>query len=70
MANFASVTLIGHLGRDVELKSLADGTSVANFSLATSRKRRDSETSTHPLLAWRGRPRAGRAELSSDNSAH
>lgn len=46
MSNFASVTLIGHLGRDVELKSLSDGTSVANFSLATSRKRRDSETST------------------------
>ena len=46
MANFASVTLAGHLGRDVELKSLPDGTTVANFSLATSRKRRDKEVST------------------------
>lgn len=46
MANFASVTLIGHLGRDVELKSLPDGTTVANFSLATERKRRDKEVST------------------------
>ena len=46
MANFASATLVGHLGRDVELKWLPDGTAVANFSLATSRKRRDSEVST------------------------
>jgi single-strand DNA-binding protein len=46
MASFASVTLVGHLGRDVDLKSMADGTTVANFSIATSRKRRDSEVST------------------------
>ena len=46
MANFASVTLIGHLGRDVDLKSLPDGTAVANFSLATSRKRKDGEITT------------------------
>lgn len=46
MANFASVTLVGHLGRDVELKSLADGTMVANFSVATARKRKDSEMAT------------------------
>lgn len=46
MANFASVTLIGHLGRDVETKFLPDGTLVANFSIATSRKRRDGEVST------------------------
>lgn len=46
MSNFASVTLVGHLGRDVDIKSMADGTTVANFSIATSRKRRDSEVST------------------------
>lgn len=46
MANFASVTLIGHLGREVDLKSLPDGTIVANFSLATSRKRGGNEVST------------------------
>ena len=46
MANYASVTLVGHLGRDVDLKYLADGTAVANFSLATSRKRKDGEVST------------------------
>ena len=46
MANFASVTLIGHLGRDVDTKFLSDGTLVANFSIATSRKRKDGEVST------------------------
>ena len=46
MANFASVTLIGHLGRDPETKFIPDGTAVAKFSIATSRKRKDGEVST------------------------
>ena len=46
MASFASVVLIGHLGRDVDTKCLPDGTLVANFSIATSRKRKDGEVST------------------------
>lgn len=46
MANYASVTLVGHLGRDVDLKYLADGTAVANFSLATSRKRSGNDVTT------------------------
>ena len=46
MASFASVVLIGHLGRDVDTKFLSDGTLVANFSIATSRKRKDGEVTT------------------------
>lgn len=46
MSNFASVTLVGHLGRDVDTKSLSDGTTVANFSIATSRKRGGNEVTT------------------------
>ena len=46
MANYASVTLVGHLGRDVDTKFLSDGTAVAKFSIATSRKRKDGEVST------------------------
>ena len=46
MANFASVTLVGHLGRDVETKFIPDGTAVAKFSIATSRKRKDGEVAT------------------------
>ena len=38
MPNFASVTLIGHLGRDPETRYTPSNTSVTSFSLATSRK--------------------------------
>ena len=46
MPSFASVTLIGHLGRDCDERSMPDGTAVTKFSLATSRKRRDGEVTT------------------------
>lgn len=46
MPNFASVTIVGHLGADVSVKSLPSGDSVANFSIATTRKRRDAEVTT------------------------
>ena len=46
MPNFATVTLIGHLGRGADLKYMPDGTAVANFSIATTRKRRDAEVTT------------------------
>jgi single-strand DNA-binding protein len=52
------VMLIGRLGKDPELKSVPDGTLVANFSLATQRSWRDelgekhSETEWHTIVAW------------------
>lgn len=46
MPNFASVTIVGHLGADVSVKSLPSGDSVANFSIATSRKRGGNEVTT------------------------
>jgi len=47
MANHASVTLVGHLGRDPETKQLASvAGSVTSFSLATTVKRKDAETTT------------------------
>lgn len=46
MASSAMVVLIGHLGRDCEMKSMPDGTSIAKFSLATSRKRKSGEELT------------------------
>jgi single-strand DNA-binding protein len=45
MPNFASVTLVGHLGRDPETKTVG-GDTVTSFSLATNRKRKDSDLST------------------------
>ena len=54
------VTLLGHLGKDAEVKHTPAGISVANFSLATSRRWKDKnseewkeETDWHRIVAWR-----------------
>jgi single-strand DNA-binding protein len=54
------VILLGHLGRDAETKFTQAGTSVSNFSLATSRRWKDQqtgewkeETEWHRCVLWR-----------------
>ncbi|MFN7118599.1 MAG: single-stranded DNA-binding protein [Saprospiraceae bacterium] len=53
-----SITLIGNLGKDPEIKQLQSGKSVARFSLATNETYRnqkgDKVTSTqwHTIVAW------------------
>jgi len=54
------VTLLGHLGKDAEVKHTPNGTSVGNFSIATERRWKDknsdewkSETDWHRITAWR-----------------
>lgn len=44
--SFNKIILMGNLGRDPELRYTATGTPVCNFSLATSEKRGDKETTT------------------------
>jgi single-strand DNA-binding protein len=53
------VLLIGHLGRDVELRHISNGNAVANFSIATSEKWKDkssgewqTRTEWHNIQAW------------------
>lgn len=52
------IILIGRLGQDPELKFIASGTAVCNFSLATDRKWNDKEgkrqqvTTWHKIVAW------------------
>ena len=46
MPNYAQATIIGHLGRDPEQRFTQGGDSVVSFSVATSRKRKDEETTT------------------------
>tara|TARA_R100000234_G_C5001671_1_gene180582 strand:- start:1183 stop:1608 length:426 start_codon:yes stop_codon:yes gene_type:complete len=55
------VELIGNLGRDPEHRKLENGTSVANFSLATSESWSDKKTGEkvekvewHRCVVWRG----------------
>lgn len=53
------VTLIGNLGSDPEIRSVAGGDRVANFSLATSRQWNDAsgnkqeKTEWHRCVAWK-----------------
>ncbi|MDX1645335.1 MAG: single-stranded DNA-binding protein [Thermoanaerobaculia bacterium] len=52
------VILIGNLGRDPEVRSTPSGQSVANFTLATSRRWRDrdgnqqEQTEWHRIVCW------------------
>lgn len=44
MASINKVTLIGRVGKDPEIRYLASGEAVANFSMATSTKWKDKNT--------------------------
>jgi single-strand DNA-binding protein len=60
MAGINKVILIGHLGRDPEVRYTAEGTAVANFTIATSDQWKDKATGEkkertewHRIVAWR-----------------
>ena len=46
MPSFNRITIVGHLGRDAEQRFTPQGLAVASFSVATTDKRRDKETTT------------------------
>ena len=55
------VMLIGNLGKDAETRYTPSGTAVTNFSIATARRTKDSEsgewrdeTDWHDVVLWRG----------------
>lgn len=58
MGTHNSVTLVGHLGRDAELRFTPGGAPVATFSLATSdvwndkEGRRQERTEWHRIVLW------------------
>ena len=60
MSGLNKVMLIGRLGRDPETRHMADGTTVCNFSIATSEEWKDKQTGEkrektewHNIAAWR-----------------
>ncbi len=59
MAGVNKVILVGNLGADPEIRYTADGTAVATFRLATSRRwtnkegERVEQTEWHRIVAWR-----------------
>lgn len=53
MPNMAKVSILGHVGRDPELKTLPSGQSVCSFSVAVTSKKKDSEsTDWFAVSAW------------------
>ncbi len=60
MAGVNKVILVGNLGKDPEVRHLEGGTSVANFTLATTEAHKDKSgnriehTEWHNIVVWRG----------------
>jgi len=59
MAGVNKVILIGHLGKDPEVRYLETGTAVVRFTLATSETftkdgRKVEQTEWHNIVMWRG----------------
>lgn len=60
MAGVNKVILVGNLGKNPEVRHLEGGTTVANFSLATSESYKDKsgqrieQTEWHNIVVWRG----------------
>lgn len=46
------VTLIGHAGRDIEVRTLENGTKVGTFSLATTESWKDKSDEWHQQTEW------------------
>ena len=55
MPNFESISIIGHIGRDAEVKATRTGTMVCSFSVAVSRRGKDKEDTTnwYRVSIWR-----------------
>lgn len=61
MAGINKVILVGHLGRDPEMRYTQSGVAVCSFSLATSESYKDrttgervTSTEWHNIILWRG----------------
>jgi single-strand DNA-binding protein len=59
MSGINKVILVGHLGKDPEVRYLEGGVSVASFPLATSESynkegRKVEQTEWHNIVMWRG----------------
>ncbi len=68
MPNFASITLVGHLGRDVSIKDVGDK-KVASVSLAVSKKRNGNDTTSWYDLNFWGRQAEVAAQYLAKGSA-
>ena len=60
MAGINKVILVGHLGRDPEVRTIESGAKVARFTMATTEAYKDKNgerkeiTEWHTIICWRG----------------
>ncbi len=52
MAGVNKVILLGHLGRDPEMRYQPSGAAIANFSIATSENFKDREGNKQERTEW------------------
>jgi single-strand DNA-binding protein len=52
MASFNKIIIVGHLGKDHEIRYMTDGTAVCNFSVATTEKRKDRSGDMQENTLW------------------
>ncbi|QQS47759.1 MAG: single-stranded DNA-binding protein [Acidobacteriota bacterium] len=52
MASFNKIVIVGYLGRDPEMRYTPQGTSVCNFSIATTEKRKDKSGEAQDVTTW------------------
>ncbi len=50
--SFNKIIVVGHLGRDPELRYTPQGDAVCNFSMATSEKKRDKAGELQDVTTW------------------
>lgn len=52
MASFNKIVIVGHLGRDQEMRYTPQGTAVSNFSIATTERRKDRSGEQQDITTW------------------
>ncbi|HXG67579.1 MAG TPA: single-stranded DNA-binding protein [Blastocatellia bacterium] len=52
MASFNRIIIVGYLGRDPELRQTPQGTSVCDFSVATTERRKDKAGDLQEITTW------------------
>ena len=52
MSGINKVIIVGHLGKDPEIRYTQSGSAVCNFSVATSRKWNDKDGTKHEETEW------------------
>ena len=52
MSSFNKIIIVGHLGRDPELRQTPSGADVCTLSVATSEKRKDKSSAAQEITTW------------------